>query len=353
MPLAHVFHRLLSEAGPSIQYRLRRDILGTPPDAPNMRGLHRQILKDSRVTYVFGWQKPDGYLGEVFHSSVSPRLCQPPRTRGAEGAIRLLSEMGVRSSYRPFHRALQALLRPDWFRDKQGVCWKYYPELGMYGLDMVRAATLVSAGVEDHDFILRQQAEALKTMLGVLEFPSMDGIVETFKNWKVFKPGVIFPETYHLRLLGRSSRWRNDRTVARLAKAVEHLVDLSPFPSVKVRYKSRWLGPAAIYPHDLGKPLSRMSPREWWQWFHTFDLFARMGVVPRVRRLQRQTEELVAILKRSDGMFTPIVDRNHCIQWGPYSGLALEPFEDKRRLVYDLTFRSLLILHHTGILQGR
>ena len=91
-----------------------------------------------------------------------------------------------------------------------GVCWTHYPEIGLYDIDMLRAATLAHAGVEDVDFILRHEREAVTTLSGVLLVASIDSITEEFRHrgkvLRVFRQGVPFPEIYHLKLLGRTER---------------------------------------------------------------------------------------------------------------------------------------------------
>ena len=346
----HTIRVLLDNACPAIRYRIRTEILGESPKARQAKRLHADILRDGRVQYVLSWQKPDGYLGNVFHSGMSGSLSQKDSTKGAEGAIRFLAEMGVRNDHAAFGRALQALLRDDWFRDTLGVCWTHYPEVGLQGLDLVRAATLAHAGIEDHEIVVQQQYEALRTLKGIMGIARMDDVIEDFRDRKVFKPGTAFPEMYHLRLLAHTRRWRHGDNPQAVAKAVRKLVTLSPFPVVKVRHRSRWLGPAAIYPRDLALDLRSMPVRLWPSWFETFELFARMGVAPEVEPLARQLEQLVAILEEDGGMFRrdyPLKGAK-CLDWGAYRYGALERDWEGERRTYDLTFRCLLILHHAG-----
>ncbi len=342
---------LLDNAGPAIRYRLRRDIMAESPDTTNMASLRNQILRDRRIRHLKSWQHRDGYLGDVFHAGMRDRLDQEPGTRGAEGAIRFLSEMGLDIRSRLLGRAVKALCRDDWFRDRMGVCWTYYPQLGMYGLDAVRAATLAWVGMEHRQLVRPHVESALLTLTGVMQFASMREITEKFRDRLVFRPGVVFPETYHLVLLGRSQSWRTPENLNAAASAVGRLVDLSPFPVVKVRYKSRWLGPAAIHPANLKHSLHDLNEKQWAQWFWTFELFARMGVVPHVAALSRQADELSEILADGEGLFTRRVSRT-ARDWNAYGGLALEENWNEQSRACDMTFRCLLILHHCGRLAG-
>ncbi len=353
MKLKKTITQLLEHACPSIRYRIRTELLGESPGSRTAKRLQGDVRRDERVRCVLSWQRADGYLGGVFHAGVSGSLSQKASTRGAEGAVRFLAEMGLRNDHPAFRRALQALLRDDWFRDPLGVCWSHYPDVGLSGLDLVRAATLAHAGLEDAEIIVQQQYEALRTLSGIMGIRCIDDVTEDFKGRKVFRPGVAFPETYHLRLLAHTQRWRHGENPQAVARAVDRLVALSPFPVVKVRHKSRWLGPAAIYPCDLAFDLQRMPAREWPSWFETFEIFARMGVVSAVKPLARQLDQLVAILDEGGGMFRreyPIRSPK-CRDWGPYRYGALEPDWEGDGRAYDLTFRCLLILHHAGCIE--
>lgn len=342
--------RLLIHACPAIQYRIRAEILGESRACADMQRLAAAILQDARVQYVLSWQQEDGYLGEVFHSGLHDRIPQRPSTRGMEGAIRFLIEMGIDHDHPVLAAALTALRRDDWFRDHMGVCWTHYPTLGMYGLDFVRAVTLAVAGVEDDLLVVPHEEASVETLRGILPISTMADIIEVFQDRNVFKAGVRFPESYHLKLLGRTRRWKTAKNLEIVTRAITRLIDFSPLPVVKVRLGSRWLGPAAIYPRNLKPRLHAMSAKEWPGWFHTFEMFACMGIVLRVTELRRQLGELQQLLKDGDGLFTMPVDAHRARWWSPYTGLALESEWTDKRMAYDLTFRCLLILHATGMI---
>ena len=341
---------LLDKACPAIRYRVRTEILGESPGSAAAEDLQAEILRDKRVQYVFAWQHTDGYLGQVFHSGMNGSLSQKESTKGAEGAIRFLREMGLRREHPRFRRALRALLRDDWFRDTLGVCWTHYPDVGLQGLDLVRAATLAHAGFEDHEIIVQQQYESLRTVLGVKGIRSMEEITEPFQDRLVFKPGVAFPESYHLRLLAHTRRWRHGGNPLAVAAAVGNIFALSPHPTVKIRHKSRCLGPAAIGPRDLAADLDRMPTRDWGRWLETAEFFARMGIAQDLKPFAAQLDQLEELLDQGGGMFRRAYEQRGTkyLDWGSYGFGALESDWGGDKTAYDLTFRCLLILHHAG-----
>jgi hypothetical protein len=53
------------------------------------------------------------------------------------------------------------------------------------------------------------------------------------------------------------------------------------------------------------------------------------------------------MLATGQGRFTKALSHTYFRKWGAYTGLMLErDWRDPQRRIYDLTFRSLLILHY-------
>ena len=104
---------LKENACASIRYRVRREILEERPRASDFLD---EILMDRRVQYVLGWQREDGYLGEVFHGGWIPATRRKYSASGAESGLRFLAEMGLPRTFPAVERGLQALLGDGWNR---------------------------------------------------------------------------------------------------------------------------------------------------------------------------------------------------------------------------------------------
>jgi hypothetical protein len=234
-----------------------------------------------------------------------------------------------------------------------GVCWTHDPDVGLQGLDLIRAATLAHAGMVESEIVVQQQYESLRTLQGIMGIQCMDDLIEPFKDKNVFKPGVAFPGVYHLRLLAHTHRWRHGDNPQAVARAVGKLIKLGPLPGIKVRHKSRWLGCVPISPEVFSLDLRRMPTDEWRRWFEVFENLARMGVAPQVKPLTRQLDQLEEILDKDGGMFRKAYPCKGTMPpgWGPYGFGPLERDWEGDRKAYDLTFRCLLILHHAGRLE--
>ncbi len=337
MPIDGVIEELLESACPSIKYRTRSEILGLSTTSQEILELQDQILLDPTVQEVLSWQQPDGWLAWGFHGSKS-----------METGIRVLCEKGVDRRHPSLVRALEALEdRPDRLERGIGKPGKALDELGFGGSQMIRAVVLAYAGVEDKLFVNEQVDEALAGFKAVLEIDSIKSMVEEYKGKLVFKPGVRWPGIYHLRLLAFTRKWRTPENQAMLVSAIRRLVRLSPIPDIHVRCKSQWIAPASFCMHEFNPDMALMDEAAWMMWFHRAECLARLGVIRSIPELKRQVDMLETLLKSESGWFARKLSHPYFTKWGAYSGLMLEPnwLHPKSR-VYDLTFRSMLILHY-------
>ena len=58
---------LLENAGSSIKYRVKKEILHVPVESEEMQKLQAEILNLPRVKKAFAAQKEDGFIGSVIH----------------------------------------------------------------------------------------------------------------------------------------------------------------------------------------------------------------------------------------------------------------------------------------------
>ena len=339
-----VIKELQNNACPSIRYRLNKEILNREE---SFETYLNQIHDDKRVQYVLSLQGPDGYLGGVFHGGWIPAEKRKYSSAGAESALRFLAEMGFPKEDHVIQNALKPLLNVDWDRGKGN--WTIFcPELGLFGDDLVRATVFSYFGIEDYDFIQCELERTFVCLKKVLDVKSINDIIEPYRGKNIYKPGAALPWSYHLRLLGFTQSWKTSENINILAQAVNHLIHLSPFPEIHIKYKSQIIAGANIFPKDLKRSLMEFGDKDWFPWFHTFELFARMGIVKRIPALIRQLSELQEILTQGDGFFR-IKPDDYCFnKWSVYIGLALEEDWKNDRWMYDLAFRSLLILKYSG-----
>jgi DNA-binding phage protein len=341
-----VVKALAGKACASIRYRTRKEILEEKPDINEYLD---EILDDKRVKYVFSWQKPDGYLGQSFHGGWIPDAKLKFYNTGAETAIRFLSEMGVPKNYPAVEKGLNALLREGWFFDGIGR-FEYQPEIGLFGVDNIRAVVFAYYGIEEHEFIRTEIKRLLGYIARMQEISSIQDITGTYRNKLYFNKGIPLPDIYNLKLLAFTQSWRNNHNITAVIKALEHLIHMSPLPVIHIKIGTQLCAPARIFPRDLKKSLKDFGPKDWFFWMHTMELFARMGVVKKIPALLRQANDLKEMMDENGGIFPFKPDPGFFVKWSCYTGLALEDSWAKERWKYDLTFRSLLILKYAVML---
>ncbi len=328
--------RLLEDACPSIQYRLQLELLDRPRSDRSMIALQQRILEDGAVQEVLGWQAPDGWLAWNFHGYHS-----------MEAGIRLLAEKGVDPAHPVFSRALQALMSCEKERLERGLGkpgW-ILDQLELGGAQMIRAAVLAYAGIEDAPGVEEQISLALAAFRSILDIECIDDLVEEYKGKPVLRPGLCWPGIYHLRLLAWTHSWRNPQSQRLLAECLQRLVDLSPIPAFAVRYKSQLVAPASFCMDEFNLELASLDGAGWMKWLHRMELLTRLGLIQRVPQLRRQTTQLEEILTASDGCFTLPLSHAYFRKWGAYTGMMLEnDWKNPLRRMYDLTFRCILIL---------
>jgi len=327
---------LLENACPSIQWRIREEILGQRPTAKQVDALQNQILQDSLVKEAIGWQGTDEWKSSPFHGS-----------NGIESGVRILCEKGVLKDHPAINTALNALRKePDSIYRGIGKPGKILDELCFGGSQMIKAVVFAYAGAE-HDLCVEKQIKiALEGLEYILSVESIDDITTKCKNKLIFKPTVMWPSIYHLRLLANTRQWRTPDNYHLVVKGIKKLVELSPIPHISVLKQSQLIAPASFAMQDFNPTMEIMSNAMWMQWFHRTELLSRIGIISSIVELEKQVMKLDEMLKQGNGWFMKKLYHSSFVNWGAYTGLCLEKdWRSSKRQVYDLTFRSLIIKH--------
>jgi hypothetical protein len=337
MPAQSALAELLERACSSIQYRLHREVLGESISAPSMSALQEQILRDAAVQEVFSWQQPDGWLSWNFHGDHS-----------TEAGIRLLCEKGVDPRYPILAKALHALEQEtDRLERGIGKVGRIIDDRGLGGSQTIRAVVFAYVGVEDKPFVQEQIDRALSAFNAVLSINTLDDLVEPYKGKLVYRPDRLWPCIYHLRLLAFTHNWRTAENQHLLIKSIQRLVELSPLPSIHIRHKSQVIAPASFCMDDFNPDMTALNNAQWTMWFHRMEMLSRLGVVRSIPALTQQIDTLREMLAVGQGRFTKALSHPYFKKWGAYTGLMLErDWRDPQRRIYDLTFRSSLIMHY-------
>ena len=326
---------LAKRAGPSISYRIRKEILHEDVSKSNMQLLQEEILKEDEIVRICSLKKEDGWLGGSFHGVDEPECC-----------IRYLIEKGVEPGHPIIQEALNALLNKGENFDVGSMyrVGKPLDELQLGGSKLIKACVFAYTGNEQYDFVIEKIDEALNVFRFVCDVKNITDIYDRYKNKLVFKAGVIWPSIYHLRLLAYTTRWKNDDNKKMLINSISNLSKLSPIPEIKLLYKNQMIAPASIYMNNFNEDMSCLNAKEWMMWFHRTELISRLGIACKVPSVKTQIEYVDKTLCDNNGLFTKKLRHFYFTKWTPYLGLALETdWKSDEKVMNDLTFRCLLM----------
>ena len=328
---------LLEHACPSIQSRIRLEILAESLQSDDVLMLQSLILEDDLVKKVISQQQDDGWIGRDFHGFNS-----------IEAGIRILTEKGIFPSNQVIERALDALSKGD-NRLNLGigkVGW-ILDDLGFGGTHRIKAAVFAYTGLKDESFIGDEIEKALMCFRFIRKVERVSDVYNKYRNKLVFKPGILWPDIYALRLLAFTNSWRSLENMAIISEAIHQLVLLSPIPQIYVRYKSQLIAPGSFGMNDFNPVLDQLDDAGWMMWFHRMEMLARLGIKKSIPHLQTQLGRVIGFIDQDSGLFNKQLNHYTFKKWGAYSGLMLErDWRSPKRREYDLTLRFLLILHY-------
>lgn len=329
---------LLQIACPSIQYRIRKEILNESIQSSIMQNLQSQILDDPLVRQMFSWQQSDGWIGKDFHGENS-----------LETGIRILREKGVERSNPNLSKALKILMKDDERLNRGiGKAGIALDEHSLGGTQLIRAVVLAYAGMENLDIVQNQIEKALQSFQTPASIQTIEDVTTTYKEKLVYQPGIVWPSIYHLRLLAFTHSWRTKENIDLLAEGVKGLIRLSPIPSILLKHKYQLVAPASFCMLDFNPNLNTLTDSGWMMWFHRMELLARTGILHQIPELTQQLNYLENLIDEGEGFFPKPLSHYYFNKWSSYSGLMLEKdWRTSQRRKNDLTFRSFLIMNYS------
>lgn len=255
---------LLNNAGPVIQYRLRKEILENISEEEENRFLDK-IYELPYFKLVQKYVKPDGYIGNGMHSYDNWRgtvLHETPLQDG-EIAARLLSYYAVPKEH-PIVASFVKAMRDEEIMKQE---FSYIPpEIERYnnrfiglnngnclGALLYTMQAMLGYG-DDYDDIIEFQQIALKGFERVLQIASLDEIlkkrkgVERKNKLHYMESEEYFPDVYTLEVLSYTKTWRTKENIQMLADSFNHINKImKPDNQMHVKIKSRYYGPCFAF----------------------------------------------------------------------------------------------------------
>ncbi len=359
---------LLDNAGPVIQYRLRKEILN------NINKDEEEILLEKiyQLPYfklLLKYTKANGYIGRGMHSWDNWRgeiLHETPLQDG-ETAARLLSYYAVPKTHPLVENFVTAMRDEDILREE----FSYIsPEKERYknrfrGISsgfclMILVYTMQAMlGYGDDEYVKPFQRISLEVFKRILPLSSFSEITKSRQssakyNYPYIEESASFPCQYHLETLAYTNAWRTPENIRLIADALNHyntiLQGENPF---HVRVGTNYYVPFPLNMHN--SPIRSFHP-------DIIDIITYRRLLTEIAMLG--VGESVGVIKESivnvnnsignDGILKINFDLPHNKRYSPkkieypiaYVDVRLESdYKRKYALECDLTFWAVQFLH--------
>ncbi len=214
---------LLENAGASIKYRVKKEILKVPVESEEMQKLQADILKLPRVKKAFAIQREDGFIGSVIHGAYFD---------GFDSTVNLLKRYGVEITNPNMQRAKECLLNwKDYEKDHFYKAGNAMDEHGRGGFRAILADILVELGADESAPQIQEQiSNALNAFRGALNYTCVDDFSKkaTMKGvpCRYYIKGSTFPASNHISILEKTFSWRTSENLAMVEKSYWHCKEI-------------------------------------------------------------------------------------------------------------------------------
>lgn len=214
---------LLENAGASIKYRVKKEILNIPTDCEEMQKLQSEILNLSKVKKAFACQRDDGFIGSVLHGVYFD---------GFDSTVNLLKRYGVEITNPNMQRAKECLINwRDYERDHFYKAGNAMDEHGRGGFRTILADTLVELGADESLPQIQEQINnALNAFRGAMNYTCVDDFSKkaTMRGvpCRYYIKGATFPASNHISILEKTFSWRTAENLAMVEKSYWHCKEI-------------------------------------------------------------------------------------------------------------------------------
>lgn len=362
---------LLENAGPVIQYRLRKDILkdlAVQEEEKLLERIYDMPLFKLLNTYV----KPDGYIGSGMHSWDNWRgtvLHETPLQDG-ESAARLLSYYRIPKEHPVVKGFVSAM------RDEETLCkeFSYIPPeitrfknrfLGINNGNCLMALIYTMQAMlgygDSYSDLKDFQQISLKGFQRVSGISSLDEITK-FKpeakrkyNYPYIEADEYFPDVYTLSMLAYTQNWRNKENTRMLACAFNNINDvMKPDNNMHVRIAGRYAAPCFAFI----RPVRAFHPDliDVITYRRVLTEIAMLGAGQEINVIRESVANVNEALAK-DGILYINLEQPHNKHYSPkylqypsaYTDVMLEAsYKDNKALLCDLTFWAIEFLFLAG-----
>ena len=359
---------LLENAGPVIQYRLRKEILEDLTEIDEEK-LLRQIYELPLFKLLANYVKPNGYIGSGMHScdNWKGKVLHETPLQDGECAARLLSYYRIPKTH-PFVRNFVAAMRDEEILQEE---FSYIPpeiprfERRFEGLNsgnsliaLVNTMQAMLGFGDDYEDLKDFQQTALKGFQRVKGISSLDEITKFDANTKrrynypYIESDEYFPNVYTVAMLAYTQSWRTEDNIRILAGALNNInAIMNPENNIHVRINGKYSVPGFA----LVRPIRAFRPDliDSITYRRLLTEIAMTGVGETVDVIRESVENVAEAINK-DGILRMNFDQPHNKRYSPkyieyptaYVDVRLEAdYKDKKALLCDLTYWAVEFLH--------
>lgn len=359
---------LLENAGPVIQYRLRKDIL-QQINATDEENLLEQIYQLPHFQLVKNYVKPNGYIGRGMHSwnNWKGKVLHETPLQDSENAARLLSVYRIPKEHSMIENYVATLRNQDVLRKE----FSYIPpEISRFknrfvglnnGNSLMAIIYTMQAMIgygDDYEDLKEFRQISLKGFQRILEISSLDEITKfnvyskKKYNFPYIEADEYLPDVYTLEMLAYTKSWRCKENVAMLAQSINHINSImNPENNIHVRIDGKFYAPCFA----LVRPIRAFDANliDIITYRRTLSEIAMLGVGEEVAVIRQSVQNVKESMDK-DGILRMNFDIPHNKRYspkkieytGPYTDVRLEAdYKNKNALLCDLTFWAVEFLY--------
>ena len=368
MNISNSIDFLLENAGPVIQYRLRKEILNNISTNDEVN-LLEQIYQTPQFKLLQSYVKSNGYIGSGMHSWDNWRgvkLHETPLQDG-ETAARLLSYYAIPKSHPIVTNYVTAMRNEEILREEFSYISPEIPrfEQRFNGLNngnslmslMYTMQAMLGYG-DDYDDVKEFQQSSLRGFRRILEISSLNEITKSQSNSKrkynypYIEAEEYFPDSYTLAMLAYTFRWRTNENLKMLADSINHMNSImKPENNMHIRINGKYVAPCFALIRPL-RPF-QVNTIDTILYRRPLTEIAMLGIGKEVGVIRESVANLEEALS-GDGILRLNFDLPHNKRYSPkkieyptaYVDVRLEPdYKSKNALLCDLTFWAVQFLH--------
>ncbi len=359
---------LLENAGPVIQYRLRKDIL-QQISASDEEKLLEQIYQLPYFQLVKSYVKPNGYIGSGMHSwhNWKGAVLHETPLQDSENAARLLSMYRIPKKHTIIENYVATLRNEDVLRKE----FSYIPPeitrfenrfVGLNNGNSLMAIIYTMQAMlgygDDYKDLKEFQQISLKGFRRILEISSLNEITKFNAqskkkyNFPYIEADEYFPDVYTLGMLAYTKSWRSKENITMLAQSINHINNImNPENDMHIRIDGRYYAPCFAFVRPLRAFDANLIDIITYRRILTE--IAMLGVGENVEIIRQSVQNVQESMDK-DGILRMNFDIPHNKRYSPkkieytssYTDVRLEAdYKNKKALLCDLTFWAVEFLY--------